>query len=230
MSGKPYTVYRHTSPTGKVYIGITSQVPERRWHGGSAYRNNKHFYSAIKKYAWENFTHEILHTDLGYEEACAIEIDLIKYHESSNPNKGYNISLGGDKTTYGYHMSTETRRKISKALTGKRKGIPHSDEHRARISDALKGRKVSENTRAKLRDAMGDRFQTEEARSKQKANTPRGDKHFKATAVLCEETGYLYQTIADASKNTGINRNGISLACRGRQDTAGGYHWIFVNQ
>lgn len=29
-----WTVYRHTSPSGKVYIGITSQNVERRWNSG----------------------------------------------------------------------------------------------------------------------------------------------------------------------------------------------------
>lgn len=30
-----YTVYKHTTPSGKVYIGITGQKPERRWQNGN---------------------------------------------------------------------------------------------------------------------------------------------------------------------------------------------------
>ena len=227
MQEKTYAVYKHTGPQGKVYIGITSQTPARRWHGGSAYRSNKHFLSAIKKYGWENFNHEILYTGLSYEDACALEIELIKSHDSTNPAKGYNLSQGGDKTTYGYHLSEETRRKISEALTGKRKGIPHSKAHIDRISAALKGRTVPESTRSKLREVMGDRFQTKEARDKQKRNTPRGAAHARATAVVCEETNKVYATIIEASKDTGIYRNGIALACKGKQATAGGLHWKF---
>lgn len=33
-----YCVYKHTSPSGKVYIGITNQKPTRRWREGEGYR------------------------------------------------------------------------------------------------------------------------------------------------------------------------------------------------
>ena len=32
-----YIVYRHTSPSGKVYIGITSYKAEIRWNNGKGY-------------------------------------------------------------------------------------------------------------------------------------------------------------------------------------------------
>lgn len=38
-----WTVYRHTSPSGKVYIGITSQNVERRWNSGKGYTLCKAF-------------------------------------------------------------------------------------------------------------------------------------------------------------------------------------------
>lgn len=55
-----YIVYRHTSPSGKVYIGITSRQPEQRWLNGNGYKDSPKFYNAIKKYGWDNFNHEIL--------------------------------------------------------------------------------------------------------------------------------------------------------------------------
>lgn len=33
-----YTVYKHTSPNGKVYIGITKLSVERRWQEGKITR------------------------------------------------------------------------------------------------------------------------------------------------------------------------------------------------
>lgn len=35
-----YTVYKHISPSNKVYIGITSRKPELRWRKGNGYYNN----------------------------------------------------------------------------------------------------------------------------------------------------------------------------------------------
>ena len=62
----------HVSPHGKRYIGITSQdPPEKRWgRGGYEYRPNKHFWSAICRYGWDNFNHIILCTGLTFDEAC----------------------------------------------------------------------------------------------------------------------------------------------------------------
>lgn len=225
-----YTVYRHTSPRGKVYIGITARPVSRRWHGGSAYRNNAHFYAAIKKYGWEAFQHDILAEGLSYEEACRLEIALIAEYQSTDPEHGYNRSPGGDKTTLGYTFSQESRARISKALTGKRKGVPHTPEHRERIRTALLGRSATQGTRDKLREALGDRFQTATARAKQKENTPKGAEHHKATAVLCKNTGEIFQTIQEAADAHGLHRSNISAVCRGKQRTAGGLRWEYVKE
>ena len=36
-----YTVYKHISPSGKVYIGITKRKPEYRWNKGKSYREDQ---------------------------------------------------------------------------------------------------------------------------------------------------------------------------------------------
>lgn len=225
-----YTVYKHTSPGGKVYIGITAQPVSRRWHGGSAYRNNAHFYAAIKKYGWDNFRHDILAEGLSYDAACQMERGLIVLHDSTDPEKGYNRSPGGDKTTLGYRFSAESRERISKALAGKRKGVPHTPEHRNHIRQALTGRRASTETREKLRAALGDRFQTDTAREKQKANTPKGAAHHKAQAIRCPDTDETFKTIAEAAAKYGINRTGISACCRGLQTTAGKLRWEYIKE
>ena len=59
-----YTVYQHKNKiNGKIYIGITSKDPEKRWgHNGYNYKSSSYFYSAIQKYGWDNFEHNILFT------------------------------------------------------------------------------------------------------------------------------------------------------------------------
>lgn len=61
-----YTVYQHKNKiNGKIYIGITKQSPEKRWGiNGCNYKTSPHFYSAIKKYGWGNFEHNILFVGL----------------------------------------------------------------------------------------------------------------------------------------------------------------------
>lgn len=111
-----YIVYKHTTPSGKVYIGITSKTPTDRWAGGFGYEHQPYFFRAIVKYGWINIKHEILYENLTKEEAETIEIRLIKEHNSTDINCGYNIDLGGNL----HKLSKEARENISKAKIGKK--------------------------------------------------------------------------------------------------------------
>ena len=129
MIGNNFTVYKHTSPNRKVYIGITMQNPIRRWNNGLGYSHNEHFHRAIVKYGWDNFRHEILYSGLTKEEAEQMEIELIAEYKSNDPEYGYNIQSGGNHS-------------------GK-----HSDETRKKFSEIFKGRKASEVSKRKMSDA-----------------------------------------------------------------------------
>ena len=83
MSLEKWKVYKHTTPSGKVYIGITHQKPEYRWgKEGNGYKSNNHFSNAIKKYGWENIKHEIIAEVTTQSQAEAIEKNLINYYKS----------------------------------------------------------------------------------------------------------------------------------------------------
>lgn len=91
-----YLVYRHTSPSGKVYIGITCQSAKKRWQNGKGYTKNNqpYFNAAILKYGWNNFKHEILLKDRTESEAKYAERYLIKWYKLHNIS--YNITDGGE--------------------------------------------------------------------------------------------------------------------------------------
>ena len=112
-----YIVYTHISPSGKRYIGITCQKPEYRWNNGRGYIKNKHFYRAINKYGWDNFEHIIIARSLSEEEAKWLEIELIREFDSTNQEKGYNITLGGEGSN-GRKLSDEEKKEISKRTKG----------------------------------------------------------------------------------------------------------------
>ena len=105
-----YCVYKHTSPNGKVYIGITKQYPLNRWHNGYGYRSNPYFFKAIIKYGWDNFKHEILFDGLTKLEAESKEIELIAKYKSNHYLYGYNLDNGGNCIG---SFSEEHKRKIS---------------------------------------------------------------------------------------------------------------------
>lgn len=173
-----YTVYKHTAPNGKVYIGITGQKPEYRWNNGNGYIENKHFYSAIRSYKWENFKHDILETGLTKEQACAKEIELIAKYDSANREKGYNNSTGGECSALGTHHSIETRRKIGESNKGKHL----SAETRQKIGEANKGKKPSaECIRKSIETHKGKHLSAEHRQKISEAikgvNNPNYDKH-----------------------------------------------------
>jgi hypothetical protein len=146
-----YTVYMHEHrENGKKYIGITSQNVYERWGNGKCYKRTSYFRSAIDKYGWDMFRHEILYTDLTYEEACQIEKELIAKYRTNDRNYGYNNSCGGEKGALGNHhtLSEETKKKMSQA----KRDVPRPKWQ--------EGRKASEKSVQKLREVNERRKRT----------------------------------------------------------------------
>lgn len=142
-----YKVYKHTTPNGKVYIGITSRKPEYRWNDGKGYKNNKHFDNAIKKYGWDNIKHEILYDGLEETQAKLMEISLIHYYKSNDPEYGYNITAGGDGLL-GYKLSEEAKKKIS--ISNSTRKI--SDESKEKNRKAHLGKKHTQESINKMKE------------------------------------------------------------------------------
>lgn len=106
-----YTLYMHTVPNGKRYIGMTRRDPKKRWNGGSGYSTNAEFYADIKEYGWGNIKHEILMQSESQEEIEKWEVELITKYQTMNPRHGYNFTRGGK---YHGEVSDRTRRKLRK--------------------------------------------------------------------------------------------------------------------
>lgn len=150
-----FKVYMHTNKiNSKKYVGITCQKGSRRWrYDGYGYKGSYYFYSAIQKYGWQNFETTILEIGLSKEEAEKREIELIKYYDTTNKSKGYNITKGGN--IIGNH--SEEVRKIMSEKAKKRpidyakirkmqeinRGRTLSEEQRKMMSEQRKGKKLS---------------------------------------------------------------------------------------
>lgn len=109
-----YSVYIHTTPNKKRYVGMTSMPVERRWDKGNGYRYQTLFYRAIVKYGWDNIIHEVVAEGLTKDEAVALEMHLIDLYDTLNPEFGYNQTAGGEGHA-GTPLSSETRLKLSEA-------------------------------------------------------------------------------------------------------------------
>lgn len=214
-----YSVYKHTTPSGKVYIGITGQKVEYRWNGGKGYAGNSYFSRAIKKYGWDNITHEVLYEHLTKEEAERAERELIASYQSNNPEHGYNHASGGSVNA-GFKLSEETKDKIRNSRLGANnpmygrttwnKGLHWSDEMKQRLSEKEKGKRLSAETKRRIGNAL------------------KGERSPLAKAVINLDTNEVYPAMSIAAEKTHIPKPCIYSACKGIQKTAGGYHWAYA--
>lgn len=111
---KSWTVYKHISPNGKVYVGISSNV-KRRWTANGYYYHlsDTIFSRALNKYGWDNFQHIIVKEGLTKREACDIEIELIAYYKAKGIS--YNITEGG-LGYKGKHSETHIKHRIKSRI------------------------------------------------------------------------------------------------------------------
>lgn len=107
---------------GKVYIGQSVCI-EKRWEqhrtkcfNPNCSQYNGYFYRSIRKYGLENFSFFVLE-ECSKEKLNEREIYWISYYDSSNPNKGYNLTLGGDNAaTYCPKLDREKANQIKSFL------------------------------------------------------------------------------------------------------------------
>lgn len=191
-----YMVYIHKTPSNKYYIGITCNGINRWGCDGNGYKNNPHFYRAIQKYGWDNIEHIIIAEHLSKEDACEMEINLIAEYQSNNRKYGYNSSVGGEVNRgWHYSHSNESKEKISKSISEWHK----QPEVRERLSNAQRGKKLSEEHKRKLSEShkgkvsgMKGKKHSEESRKKM------SESQKKATKVYSEES---LNRIREASRN-----------------------------
>lgn len=244
-----YCVYKHTGPTGKVYIGITKRNPQKRWNSGRGYESNRYFFRAIQKYGWDSFTHEILETKLTQADAVEKERYYIKLYNSTDPERGYNIEAGGIS---GSAKFTEPMRKTF-SERGKRVVEEHPElietmqnaqrayfanpENRKKHSETLKRyyashpearERISDENKTRWTDEFRRKFgeiqrraQGTEAARKRARNTHAGQ--MRAVEQISPDGCVVarYNGIGDAVRATGICRTNICAVLNHKKTKAG---------
>lgn len=114
---KKNVIYKMTFPNGKIYIGQTSQLLRERvrQHCSDAFNKESHTPKgrAIRKYL--SLDIEVIYEGDNLNDK---EIELISLYNSVNKDVGYNLSLGGNGSS-GFKLSEETKKKISKSMSGR---------------------------------------------------------------------------------------------------------------
>lgn len=132
---------------GKVYVGQTFDFAQRKsQHIYESHREkaNRPLYRSMRKNGIENFVFDILEE---CEDSLSDERERywISYYDSHNPEKGYNLTQGGEFGCLGYLHSEETKKKIGEATSKRQRGSDnwifgkdHPKEVRDRITEKMK--------------------------------------------------------------------------------------------
>lgn len=215
-------VYRLISPSGKSYVGQTTDFRRRI----AVYRKGgkpgqRKLYAALQKYGFDKFKIEILCRCCSAEDLSAREIHCISIFDSYRT--GYNGNAGG----YGAKHSEETLLRMANAARGK----VMLQSTREKISKAQKGRPSNnkgkklkqpheyvKRKRAATKDPAVAR-QERAARSRECLNRPEVKEKFKAPrAALISAT----HTVTAQSLTLGRRAWGTSYGVDYRRLLRGG--------
>jgi group I intron endonuclease len=208
--GYIYTITNKTD--NKTYVGQTVQDVELRWKDHLKRGSNcRYLKSAINKYGVDNFVFKLVCITFD-DKLDDMEIQYIEKYKSLVPT-GYNLRRGGNS---GRHH-TETKQKISDTLKMRYQnglvpprpqlGIPHSEITKKRISESLKGRRISQES----------------------TNKRIISRRINRTIQFDIEGNRLnsFDSCKEAAEYIGISLNSINLCCIGKAKTAKGYVWKY---
>ncbi|MFZ3022284.1 MAG: GIY-YIG nuclease family protein [Candidatus Nanopelagicaceae bacterium] len=145
---------------GQTTLRLHARLRAHLNNAGSAQPVCRRLAEAIRTYGRAAFRIDVLHTlhDVATSDIDEAERAAISEHGTLYPY-GYNLRTGrnGHRS-----LSAETCMKMSES----KKGVPHSDSHRANISTALKGHKADPAHIAKMNAARVAKGRSAETRRK----------------------------------------------------------------
>ena len=218
----------YTFPNGKRYIGKTKRRLSRRqgntstWSG---YQRCTLLWKAIQKYGVENINQEVLISkQMEDSEASELEMQYIDLYKTSvkkyGTEYGYNLTAGGDGVTDVCYSDEEFQRHVDQMRENglKHKGVPLSEEHKKKLSDAKKGSRnplygkhLSDSTKAKISKANSRENMSEETRLKRS-----NSKKKRILAVrLCDDASLVFDSLEDAADYFHVASSAISRWCSG---------------
>ena len=223
---------------GKKYIGQKKYDKKNNWvdYLGSGVVLNQ----AIEKYGKENFSKHIIENCETKEKLNDREIYWISYYDAINNKNFYNIASGGDggNTISGY--TDEQKESLSNKLSASRKGVVNigSNNGNARKVICLNTMKVFDTIREAADFYSIDKDAIQQCCSERSHRKTAGEiggekalweyydeaknytyspfkRDYKYKPILCLDTGVTYNTIHEASNDTGCSVVGIRHCCSG---------------
>ena len=230
-------IYKITSPSGKVYIGQTTNFTKRKSYyknGAKPYQVRIH--NSLQKYGYD--AHSIV-----LIEQCSVDNlnERERYWQDFYDvigENGLNCRLTETKDKSGF-ISEESKAKMSEArqkriLTDKEKyrlkslflGRKHTEQTKRKMSESAKGKKFTAEHIAKLPQNQKGKFRpkaSESTKIKQSLNSGKSKVVYQYTmnGMFIDE----YRNVSEAQRCLGIKN--ISSAALGKIPSSGGFKWRY---
>lgn len=189
-------IYKITSPAGKIYIGESEDILNRKYYYKIlSCKKQARLYNSLKKYGWENHTFEIIEECEFNDLLCRERYWQDFYDVLGDTGLNLKLTNCGDLKII---MSQETKNKISL----KNKGV----------NNGMFGKKQTEEFKKERRDYKHSSESIEKIRHySTKENNPI------AKLVLNTETGIFYGCVEDASDTISMKRDTLKQKLNGRR-------------
>jgi group I intron endonuclease len=206
-------IYKWTSPSGKFYIGLATDLKRR--HREFTTNPNNYIYTSIdsaidkarRKYPdFSKWRYEILEY-CSREELKDLEVYYIEKFKATDSKVGYNSTAGGDgclglKWTNKHYEALKKRR----SYVGENNpnfGKKHTLEAKDKMSQSRLGKPLKEDVRLAKCKAI--------------------EQHDRNGNLI-----KIWESATKASKILDIDKSLISKVCVGKKKSAGGYIWKFA--
>lgn len=249
MYGFVYITTNHVN--GKQYIGQRKYDKQGKWkeYLGSGIILSR----AIEKYGLENFSKEIIEECKTKKILNDREIYWINYYNAVESDDFYNIASGGDggNTIAGY--TDDQRNLLSTKLSDMRKGIINIGKNNGNSrrvicintmkvfdtineasiyynvdKDAIQQCCSDANKRKTAGEINGERMIWEYYDENKNYEFVPFKRDYKYKQILCLDNNIIYNSVHEASKNTGCSIVGIRHCCTGYLKTTKGMHFSYV--
>ena len=230
-------IYKITSPSGKIYIGQTTNFTKRKnYYKNGAKPYQVRIHNSLQKYGYDAHTIEFI-------EECLVENlnERERYWQDFYDvigNNGLNCRLTATNDKSGF-LSDEMKEKLSEirkrtVISGEWRekfaydwtGKKHSEETKQKMSKAAKGRKFTAEHISKLPQNQKGKFRpkaSEATKLKQSLNNGKSKIVYQYTlnGMFIDE----YRSCSEAKRKLGINN--IGNAALGKIPSAGGFKWRY---
>jgi len=231
-------IYKITSPSGKIYIGQTTNFSKRKnYYKNGAKPYQVRIYNSLEKYGYDAHTIEFIEECL-VENLNERERHWQEFYDVIGDN-GLNCRLTATDDKSGF-LSESSKNKLSIAkkkvvIDGEWRekfaydwsGKNHSEETKRKMSDSAKGKKKTVEHISKLpqnQKGYKSKPRSQEFRLNQKLFNGKSKAIFQydKNNVLINQ----FISVAEAKRQTSIKT--INSAVLGKTKTAGGFKWSYT--